>query len=455
MNDRMVHHLWNQALSPIAECTGDQHSQGFRPYRSAHDAMHMVHIRLSNRYRPEWVLEGDIEKFFDKISHDWLLGNIPINKKVLKKMLKAGHIEQKTKPVTVDEGVPQGSPLSPTISNIVLDGLQDAIYQAQLPIYSRLKRLNGKYPTKVTMIRYADDFIVTAARKEMLTETIKPAINEFLQKRGVRLSEAKTLITHVEKGFDFLGQNVRLYKDKSHKRKESGGKVLLIKPSRKSINKLKNRISDITKTYKGNSQGLIYKLNPILRGWSNYHRTVVSKKAFVDIGQHLWKVTQKWVRAKHRRRSKSWLKEKYQKEIGDRKWVFQGENKESKILLFNIANVPIRRHVMVKNLNPYEAINQEYFIKRQLKRSKDLNLWDNKTLNLLKREKYLCPVCDEIIQQGDEIEKHHKLAKKHGGLDNMKNLVVLHKDCHKTVTNCKPKYQNQARFVEKGIIIDT
>lgn len=87
----------------------------------------------------------------------------------------------------------------------------------------------------------------------MLTETIKPAINEFLQKRGVRLSEAKTLITHVEKGFDFLGQNVRLYKDKSHKRKESGGKVLLIKPSRKSINKLKNRISDITKTYKGNS----------------------------------------------------------------------------------------------------------------------------------------------------------------------------------------------------------
>jgi RNA-directed DNA polymerase len=228
MRDRAVQTVWNLALAPIAECTGDRHSYGFRAYRSTKDAAAMLFIRLSNRYRPLWILEADIKGFFNNISHEWIMANIPVQPEMLQQWLKAGHIEFETV-VQTEAGVPQGGAISPTISNMVLDGLSDHIQKAFAPYTTKkAPTASGKYNTKVTMIRYADDFVVTCANKQLLEDVVKPAIQEFLSVRGLSLSATKTQTTFLEDGFDFLGYNFRLYKDA---KKLPDGKCLLIKPS--------------------------------------------------------------------------------------------------------------------------------------------------------------------------------------------------------------------------------
>lgn len=294
--DRAVQSLWNYALSPIAERIGDRHSFGFRPYRSTKDAAEMLFIRLGTRHRPTWILEADIEGFFNKISHDWMLQNIPINQSILWQWLKAGHIEHQSVENT-DSGVPQGGCISPTISNMVLDGLSAHIKDAVAPYTSKTRITPSKSNTKVTMIRYADDFVVTSAKREILEDVVRPAIEGFLEKRALNLSPKKTVITSLEKGFDFLGYNIRLYNDR---KKLPNGKVLLIKPSKKSIERLKNKILlQFDKHKKSSAYTLIHELNPILRGWANYHRTVVAKKVFSKIGYFLWIKAWKWACTKH------------------------------------------------------------------------------------------------------------------------------------------------------------
>lgn len=238
MDDRALQALWMFALVPIAEEVGDRHSYGFRPYRGAHDAIKMTFTRFANRYRPTWVLEADIEKFYDKISHTWIMENIPMDKSILKQWLKAGHLER-GQVWDTDTGVPQGGIISPIIANMTLDGLETVIRKAVAPYTTNNpKRVSKKrHATKVSMIRYADDFIVSAARKELIVEVIKPAIEEFLEARGIRLSPKKTLITNISTGFDFLGFNIRLYKDDTR----PTGEILLTKPSEKSMNKIRQR----------------------------------------------------------------------------------------------------------------------------------------------------------------------------------------------------------------------
>ena len=330
MRDRAVQTLWNLALAPIAECTGDRHSYGFRPYRSTKDAIQMLFIRLSNRHRPQWILEADIKGFFNNISHQWIMKNIPLPPQVLQQWLKAGHVERSTV-TTTDAGVPQGGSISPTISNMVLDGLSDHIQKAVAPYTSKKKKTSRKYNTKVTMIRYADDFVVTCADKQLLVDVIKPAIQEFLAVRGLELSNNKTLIPFIEDGFDFLGHNIRLYEDA---KKLPDGKVLLIKPSKKSIARVKAKIlTTMSKHRKSSAYTLIYELNPFLRGWANYQRTVVAKKAFGQIAFYLWIKLWKWVRAKHTRRSHTELVKMYFERVGGRNWVFFGIKGEAKLTL--------------------------------------------------------------------------------------------------------------------------
>lgn len=216
MHDRAIQTLYNLALAPIAECTGDRHSFGFRRYRSCKDAIAMLHIRLSNRHRPEWILEADIKGFFNNISHEWIVYNIPLEKEKLKQWLKAPHIE-KTTFHQASAGVPQGGTISPTISNMVLDKLSNHIEKAVKPYTTKKGNTYTKYNTKVTMIRYAYDFVVTGSTKEILVYVIKPAIRDFLAIRGLNLNETKTKITFIIQGFDFLGFNIRLYKDVKRK----------------------------------------------------------------------------------------------------------------------------------------------------------------------------------------------------------------------------------------------
>src|SRR5215469_11851536 len=207
MKDRAMQALHLLALDPVVETTADKNSYGFRQQRSCADAIQQCFnaLRVATT---QWILEGDIKSCFDEISHDWLLAHVPMDRATLQKWLKAGYMEKHVLHETT-EGTPQGGIISAALANRALDGLE-RVLREKYPSRTRLKWLGDKLPS-LNFIRYADDFIITSKSKELLEREIKPLVKQFLQKRGLELSPTKTVITHVEKGFDFLGQNVRRY----------------------------------------------------------------------------------------------------------------------------------------------------------------------------------------------------------------------------------------------------
>jgi len=219
--------LYLLALDPIAETTDDPNSYGFRQLRSTADAIEQCFGMLAKAASAKWVLEGDIKSCFDRISHDWILAHVPMDKAILRKWLKAGFLEDGILHPT-DEGTPQGGICSPVIANMVLDGLEARLRE----VFPTETTRGGKsYSAKVNLIRYADDFVITGRSKEQLDTEVKPLVEQFMKERGLELSQEKTVITHIEEGFDFLGQNVRTYNGK-----------MLIKPSKKSILSLLRRL---------------------------------------------------------------------------------------------------------------------------------------------------------------------------------------------------------------------
>ena len=246
-----------------------------------------------------WVLEGDIKGCFDNISGQWLLDNISMEKGILNQWLTSGYYE-KQQLYPSKNGTPQGSIISPTLANMTLDGMEDAIDQA-LNIKHRVK--HGRYlnPYQIHLVRYADDFIVTANDKDVLEEKVKPIIQYFLAERGLTLSKEKTHLTHIDKGFDFLGQNVRKYKGK-----------LLIKPSKKSIESLLKKIQKVIhKNRTAKALQLIYQLNPIIRGWALYHRHIMSKNIFYYIDYRIYWMIWRWAKRRHPNKNTAWILRKY------------------------------------------------------------------------------------------------------------------------------------------------
>jgi len=212
MKDRAMQALFKQALEPVAETLADPCSHGFRMFRSCHDAIADIFQKLSRQDAPTCILEGDIKGCFDNIKHQWITDNVLINKKIVNDWLSCGFIE-KGKLFPTQAGTPQGGIISPTLANMTLDGLQNHIYNA-LGVEFSPKGRAYKNEYQVHLVLYADDFVVTANNVEILENTVKPAIEEFLAERGLQLSTEKTVITNINKGFDFLGFNIRKYKGK-------------------------------------------------------------------------------------------------------------------------------------------------------------------------------------------------------------------------------------------------
>ena len=211
MKDRAMQALQLLGLEPVAETLADTVSFGFRKYRSAQDAMAYGFSILCRKDSPQWILEGDIKGCFDNISHKWLEENIPMDAKILKQFMKCGYVYDNELYPTTD-GTPQGGIISPTLANMTLDGMENLIKQKY---WSNTKgtisvKNNGK---KVHLIKYADDFIVTASDRETLKD-IKEMLKIFLGKRGLILSEEKTKLTSIHEGFNFLGWNFRKYNGK-------------------------------------------------------------------------------------------------------------------------------------------------------------------------------------------------------------------------------------------------
>lgn len=351
IRDRAIQALYKLALEPIAETLADPNSYGFRPKRSCADAIAQCHNVLSQRKSAEWILEADIKGCFDNISHDWILKHIPLSKRVLTQWLKAGYMDNKQWFPT-EHGTPQGGIISPTIANMVLDGLEEVIN-----LHAR-HRPNSN-PHKINFVRYADDFVVTGSTCEYLELEIKPIISKFLADRGLELSREKTKITHINLGFDFLGFNIRKYNGKC-----------LTKPQKDSVKNIYSSLSEWVTNHKTVTQEqLIRRITPKIKGWANFFKHSAASHTFSLLDNKVFKLLWKWAKRRHPNKGNRWIKAKYFKNKGNQHWVFSAtDNKQTCDLpLFDATK--IIRHTKIKSLsNPYDKEWNGYFREREMGR---------------------------------------------------------------------------------------
>ncbi len=420
MRDRAMQALHLLALEPIAEITADPNSYGFRRERNTADAIEQCFNDLCRKTSAQWVLEADIRACFDHISHVWLLAHIPIEKGILRQWLKAGYVE-KDAFHTTEAGTPQGGVISPVLANLALDGLEREL-QKRFG-----KRIWNQPSPGINLVRYADDFIVTGRTKEMLENQVRPFIEQFLSERGLELAPHKTRVTHIDDGFDFLGQNVRKYNGK-----------LIIKPAKKNVRAFLTKMRRIIKSNRAISAGqLIRKLNPVIRGWANYHRHVCSSATFQYVDYAVFQALWRWARRRHPKiKGSKWVRRKYFHRVGDWNWVFSGQvighdGRPHMMRLRYAQNTPIRRHTKIRAAaNPYDPEWEPYFERRL--RAK---MWDRlkarpKLLQLWQRQQGLCPVCRQPITLESGWHTHHKVWRTKGGGDNLGNLEMIHSTCH-------------------------
>ncbi|WP_441768382.1 group II intron reverse transcriptase/maturase [Klebsiella pneumoniae] len=360
MRDRAMQALWLLALEPVSETTADHNSYGFRPMRSTHDAIESIFLRMSQKVSPKWILEGDIKGCFDNISHDWLLSHIPMDRRLLKKWLKAGYMERGVFNHT-NSGTPQGGIISPVLANMALDGLEKELMQTF--------RKSGYHSAKhqVNYVRYADDFICSGSSRELLENEVRPLIAAFMRERGLELSEEKTAITHIDKGFDFLGQNVRKYNGK-----------MLIKPSKKNLKNFLCKVREIIKR------------NPTLPAWKliGQLNPVIRVKAITPEGKILT--------------------------------LFRAMETPIK------RHIKIKGEA-----TPYTPGMEIYFERRLDLIWKGKSKKMKTVVQLWKRQGKHCPQCGQPITNQTGWNIHHRIRKVMGGSDELTNLELLHPNCHR------------------------
>ena len=420
MTDRAMQTHYKFSLEPIAETYADPNSYGFRIGRSTHDAIEQCFTDLNKGKSPEWILEGDIKGCFDHISHEWLLENIPMDTQILEKWLKCGYVETR-KLFPTDEGAPQGGTISPTLMNMTLDGLE-RLLQERLPTR---QKVNGRtHFNKLNFVRYADDFIITGESPEFLRDKVLPIVKEFLTERGLQLSEEKTVITHIEDGFDFLGKNIRKYNGK-----------LLIKPSKTSVKSFLEKVRSIIKGNKSTKQEtLIRKLNPVIRGWVNNQRYVVSSKVFSRVDYEIYKCLWQWAKRRHKKKSHKWIAQKYWHHIGSRQWTFsvpyENQSTEGEPLYCKLEYATdtkiIRFKKIVAEANPFDECWTDYFEEREGEKLLNSTKGREKLLTIWRRQHRRCPVCGDLITSETGFKVHTPAGK-----NSLK--IMVHKECHEEI----------------------
>nr|WP_172689222.1 group II intron reverse transcriptase/maturase [Enterobacter cloacae]AQX35370.1 group II intron reverse transcriptase/maturase [Enterobacter cloacae] len=439
MRDRAMQALYMIALSPVAETTADQRSFGFRPQRSVADAIEQCFIVLSKKHAPEWVLEGDIQGYFDNISHEWLMENIPIDRVILSRWLKAGYMEGRQLFPT-EAGTPQGGIISPVQANLAPDGLEAKLKSHfGRPRYAR----NLEIKLKVNYVRYADDFIITGRSKELLENEVMPVVERFMHERGLMLSPTKTRITRIDQGFDFLGHNLRKFSGK-----------LLIRPSGINVSRLLEKVRATVRENPALTQEkLIKKLNPIIQGWADFHRHNVAKAAFARVDHEIWLALWRWCRRRHPQKGKRWIKNRYFRQVGNRNWVFATPTGEyypdGKPVLKSLRKAPdtrITRHTMLRQgANPFAPEWEAYFEER-MSRKMLLSLSGKKRIvTLWQSQQRRCMLCQELITPETGWHVHHIIRRVVGGTDDNSNLCLVHPVCHSQIHALNLKVAKPAR----------
>jgi len=301
--DRIVQAALKLVLEPIFEADFKPVSYGFRPRRRAQDAIAEIHYYTSRSY--EWVVEGDIKACFDEIDHTALLGRVRdrIGDKgilnLVKAFLKAGVLSEDGASRDTITGTPQGGILSPLLANIALSVLDDhfvGAWDQTMNTRSRREMRRRKGLPNYRLVRYADDWVVMVAGDQADAELLRDQAATVLASMGLRLSEEKTMVTHIDNGLDFLGMRIQ-----RHKKRGASKHYVYTYPTRASLASVKAKVKTATtrRTTNKSLTVLMYQLNPVLRGWTNYHRHGASAKTFSYLGTYTWRRVWLWLRAKH------------------------------------------------------------------------------------------------------------------------------------------------------------
>ena len=427
--DRATQALVKLVLEPQWEARFEPNSYGFRPGRSCHDAIEAIFQEI--RYKAKYVLDADITKCFDRIDHQALLDKIDtfaLLRRTIKGWLKAGVMDG-GQLFPNEAGTPQGGVLSPLLMNIALHGLEKCVEEA----FPKTRRTDGKKERWTpAVIRYADDLIVLHRDLEVIKKS-KEVIAEWLAGMGLELKSSKTFVSHTLEeyegrvGFDFLGFTVRQFRvGKHHTARNGQGKPLgfktLIKPSNRKVKAHHAQLAGIFERSRTAHQLiLIAELNPRIRGWANYYRTVVSKATFSKLDDRMYSALRHWTRRRHPGKSASWIVARYWRMP---RWDFGTKD----IILVRHTRTRIVRHVKIPGRkSPYDG-DWLYWASRWGHYPKVglLLAW------LLEKQKGRCAYCRRLFLPGDDlIERHHEDRDRSN--NNRSNIQLLHRHCHDAV----------------------
>jgi RNA-directed DNA polymerase len=415
MGDRAMQALVKLALEPEWEAQFESNSYGFRPGRSAHDAIEAIFNTIC--LKPKFVYDADIAKCFDRIRWDALLNKLkaiqPIQR-LVRDWLKAGILDN-GEWVFPEAGTPQGGVISPLLANIALHGFEMA-----------LVAVSKRY--RITVIRYADDFVILCQDLGTLQQVIAHA-ETWLAEMGLEIKASKTRLTHTlnayegNVGFDFLGFHVRQYHVGQYRTRTYRGQPgfkTLIQPSPKGVKRHSAETCNTTRQSVGAPQAaLINKLNPIIRGWTHYYRASVAKRTFNKLDKQMYSKLARWAKRRHPHKIQAWCYHRYWRRQGTRTNFSDGTH-----TLLNYADTPIVRHVKVKgDKSPFDR--DEVYWGERLGRDPTK---PTRVTKLLKQQHGRCEQCGLRFTTMDGIEVHHRDRDRNN--NRYHNLALLHIHCH-------------------------
>jgi RNA-directed DNA polymerase len=431
MADRAGQALAKLALEPEWEAKFEPNSYGFRPGRSCHDAIEAIYTSINQQ--DKYVFDADIEKCFDRICHQALrskLRTFPALRRTITAWLKAGVIDGEALFPT-ETGAPQGGVLSPLLMNVALHGLETAITMA-------FPASKDGHRWRPRVIRFADDLVVLHRDYHAIAQAQDIAAC-WLQEMGLTLKPSKTRSGHtlhpVEglTGFDFLGFHIRQYPVGQTKTGKTGHGIPLgfttrIKPAKAAQHKHLHQMHEEVRHRRASSQeGLIHRLNPIIRGWSNYYATGTAKRTFVRMDTGLYANLRRWAHRRHPDKSAWWISEKYW-HPREGQWTFKTTDG---IKLWRHSDTSIRRHTKVTGTrSPYDG-DWVYWATRLGRHPEIPRTW----ATLLKRQGGRCSWCGLYFKHGEDmVERDHIIPTSRGGDGKTTNLQLLHGHCHDVKT---------------------
>lgn len=447
IKDRCIQSMVKNCLEPEWEAVFEATSYGFRPGRSAHDALSRIYNTVSVKKRGNnqkvWILDADIEKFFDTVDHNYIcekLDNFPM-RYLIYKWLKAGYMElNKFQPTLMGLSQPQGGIISPLLANIALSDLSS--YLKTDPDSS------GQVRGPRVYVRYADDFVIFCTSLKEARRTYHE-ISQWLRAPGLKISSTKTRIVNITNGFDFLGLNIRHFHTNAPGKIKN--KILLMRPSRDSVAKFKHKLRNEWSLLRGkNVSKVLNKLNPIIIGWRNYFRKYASSRVFNKLDN--WMHIKCWNYASrlHPNKGKKWIYNKYFGHfVSKRKdrWVFG--DKSTGYHLQKLAWGGIERHILVKTFNSvYDPTLVNYWKKRSINNLKlPLPLSE---INVAKKQNFLCPVCEQSLYGEESLEIHHIIPQSIQKINAYWNLTLVHQSCHKIIhANQRLRVKKINKFLPK------